>query len=270
MQWEQLRADQFEQAVKDTGGVCIVPVGVLEYHGNHLPLGNDAIIARYVAGEVAKLAPAIVFPVIHFSSNFEAKAVPGGIVIDNHLLFPLFENVCDEIARNGCKKIIFVSGHGGNKWFLPQFVMSMLDKGKDWVPYYCDARGKDPDAVGGYMNKDLFYEIFESSDYGHACEWETSEMLHIQPDLVDMDEARHVNEPPREDLDHLKHMYTPMAWISQQPHLTRGTPGSSTAEKGRIFLQDQIRTLAEMVTAVKEDQRAREIYDDYNRRIYRR
>ena len=270
MEWDKLLADQFEDAVKETGGVCIVPVGVMEYHGNHLPLGTDALRARYVANQVAWMEPAIVFPVVTFSSNYEAAAMPGGIVIDNQILFSLFENLCDEIARNGCQKIVFISGHGGNKWFLPQFVLSMLDKGKDWVPYYCDARGKDPDAVGGYMNKDLFAELFESNDYGHACEWETSEMLHIGSELVDMDAAGRVHEPPRGDLAHLEHIYTPMDWVAMQPDLIRGTPTAATAEKGRIFLEDQIKTLAGMVKAGKEDTRAREVYDEFNARIYRR
>ena len=270
MEWDKLRADEFEAAVAQTGGVCILPVGVMEYHGNHLPLGTDALRVRYVANEVARLEPAIVFPVVSFSSNYEASAMPGGVVIDQQVLFPLFENLCDEIARNGCKKIVLISGHGGNKWFLPQFVLSMLDKGKDWVPYYCDARGKDPDAVGGYMNKELFAELFESEDYGHACEWETSEMLHIRPELVDMDAATRVDEPPRQDLAHLEHMYTPTDWVAMQPDLIRGKPAAATAEKGRRFLEDQIGTLARMVKAVKEDARARQVYDDYNARIYRR
>ena len=94
-------------------------------------------------------------------------------------------------------------------------------------------------------------------------------MLHIDPDLVDMDQAKKVNERPREDLSHLKHMYTPMDWIAMQPELPRGTPGLSSAEKGRVFLEDQIRTLAEMVALVKKDTRAREIYEDFNRRLYR-
>ena len=193
--------------------------------------------------------------------------LPGGITIDNQILFALFENICDEIARNGCKKLVLISGHGGNKWFLPQFVLAMLDKDKGWVPYYCDARGKDPDAVGGYMNKELFYQVFESEEYGHACEWETSEMLHIHPELVDMDKAGKVNEPPRENL---KHMYTPMNWVAMQPDLTRGTPGYSTSEKGDTFLKDQIQTLAEMVKVVKKDTLASEIYESYNQSIYRR
>ena len=95
-------------------------------------------------------------------------------------------------------------------------------------------------------------------------------MLHIAPNLVDMDEAKKVNKPPRQDLNHLEHMYTPMDWVAMQPDLTRGTPGLPSAEKGRIFLEDQIRTLARMVALVKKDTRAREIYDDYNRRVYSR
>ena len=179
--YELLRPEEV-RARRQKRPIAYIVAGALEWHSFHLPLGTDVIIARYVADEVAKIEPALVFPVVNLSSNFETKAFPGGIVMDNQLLFALFENICDEIGRNGCKKIMFISGHGGNKWFLPQFVMSMLDKGKDWVPYYCDARGVDPDALGGYMNKELFNEIFDSEEYGHACEWEASEMLHIDPE----------------------------------------------------------------------------------------
>ncbi|MAE61120.1 MAG: hypothetical protein CMJ49_07165 [Planctomycetaceae bacterium] len=76
-----------------------------------------------------------------------------------------------------------------------------------------------------------------------------------------------MDELPHDDLRHLKHMYTPMDWVAMQPELTRGTPGASTAQKGRIFLEDQIQTLAEMVALVKTDTRARENYDEFNRLI---
>lgn len=270
MQWENLRADEFEAAVHDCQRTCILPIGVLEYHGNHLPLGTDMFIAHRMACDVASVEPAIVYPVVHFSCNFEAKAYPGCIAINNNLLFSLFENVCDEISRNGCHKIILISGHGGNKWFLPQFIMSMVDKAKDWVPFYFDARGLDPDAVGGYMDKELFKKTFSSGDYGHACEWETSEMLHIQPQLVDMEKARHVNEPPQDRLEHLPNTYAPMDWFARQPGLTRGTPGHSTAEKGKIFWDSQVKTLASMVQAVKQDTTAQQLNVEFNRRIYRR
>lgn len=270
MQWEKLSAEEFEAGVINCGGMCILPIGVLEYHGGQLPLGTDLYRAHGMACAVAAVEPAIVFPKYPFTANFETKAYPGGIVINNRLIFELLENVCDEISRNGLHKILLISGHGGNKWFLPQFVMSMLDKNKDYVLYYADARGQDPDAVGGYMDKDLFNTTFDSIDYGHADEWETSEMLHIHPELVHMDKAAEVNEPPRDRLKHLPNTYTSMDWFSRQPDLTRGTPGLATAEKGKIFWEQQIKTLATLVKAIKEDKVAKELYEEFNKRIYRK
>ena len=270
MQWENLNADSFEAAVADSGGVCIVPLGVLEYHGAYLPLGTDTFRAHQMACDVAAKEPAVVFPALPFSANFESKIYPGGVTIENPLLFSLLENVCDEISRNGMHKILLLSGHGGNKWLLPQFVMSMADKAKDYVVYYPNSRGIDPDAVGGYMDKELFYATFDSKEYGHACEWETSELLHIRPELVDMDEAKDVDEPPLDRLKHLPHTYTPVDWFSRQPDLTRGTPGYASADKGKAFWEQQVEALASLVKAVKQDDTARELYDAFNRRIYRR
>ena len=270
VRWEELTADGFEAAVEAAQGVCILPLGVLEYHGNHLPLGTDMYRAHRMACEVAEREPAVVFPVLPLGANWEARPYPGGVALANNLLFSLLEEVCDEIARNGLKKIVIISGHGGNKWLLPQFGMQVVDKAKDYVPFYCNARGVDPDAVGGYMDVELFNRTFDSNDYGHACEWETSEMLHLHPDLVRMEAATDVDLSPRDRLDHLPNTYTPMDWFSRQPELGRGTPGPATAEKGRAFWEQQVAALAELAQAIKRDTIARDLYDEFTRRIYRR
>jgi len=111
---------------------------------------------------------------------------------------------------------------------------------------------------------------FDSVDYGHADEWEVSEMLHIYPELVHMDKAAEVKEPPRDRLKHLPNTYTSMDWFSRQPDLTRGTPGLATAEKGKIFWEQQIKTLASLVKAIKEDKVAKELYEEFNKRVYRK
>jgi creatinine amidohydrolase len=269
MRWEELTGEAFEEAVEKCRGVCLLPIGVLEYHGPHLPLGTDMFRAHSVACEVAAVEPAIVFPVLPFTVNTECKIYPGGVVTRDRVLFDLLENLCDEIARNGLRKIILFSGHGGNKWFLPLFVQLMLDKNKPYVPYFLNNRGVDPEAVGGYMNNEVFRSIFETQEYGHADEWETSEILHIRPDLVHLNEVGNKSWLPEDRLAHLPHTYTPMDWFSRQPHLTRGTPGAATAEKGRAFLQHQVQQLAAIVKAIKEDKVAGELYREFNRRIYK-
>jgi len=269
MRWEELSGEAFQAAVKRCCGVCILPLGVLEYHGPHLPLGTDLYRAHYVACETAAAEPAIVFPALPFTVNTECKIYPGGVVTHDRLMFELLENICDEISRNGLHKIIAFSGHGGNKWFLPLFVQLMLDKNKDYVIYFLNNRGIDPDAVGGYMDVKVFRSIFETDTYGHADEWETSEILHIRPDLVHLDAVADKAWAPQDRLSHLPHTYTPVDWFSRQPDLMRGIPGPATADKGRKFLRHQIEQMALIVKAIKDDTASAELYREYNERVYK-
>lgn len=269
MRWEELSGEAFAQAVETCRGVCLLPLGVLEYHGPHLPLGTDLIRAHTMACDVAAVEPAVVFPAVPFTMNLEAKIYPGSVAVRERVAFDLLENICDEIGRNGLHKIVIISGHGGNKWFLPHFVMSLLDKHKDYVPYFLNNRGVDPQAVGGYMDFEVFRATFTSQTFGHADEWEASELLHVRPDLAHLDQAGDRIWPAEDRLDHLPHTYTPMDWFSRQPDLTRGEPGQATAEKGRKFWEHQIERLAAIVKAVKDDPLAGELYREFNERIYR-
>ena len=90
---------------RTAGGVCILPFGVLEKHGDHLPLGTDALTAHAIAVRAAEQEPALVFPLFYFGMNTHAKCEPGAIAIRFDLLLQLLESVCDEISRNGFDKI---------------------------------------------------------------------------------------------------------------------------------------------------------------------
>src|SRR5690606_32922131 len=126
MRWEEQTGKTFVEAVERAQGVCILPIGVVEYHGPPLPLGTDMLHSHAVACAAAEQEPALVYPAYHFGLNTETKHFPGGIVLRDRLLFDLLENICDEISRNGLKKIILLSGHGGNRYFLPLFQQLLL------------------------------------------------------------------------------------------------------------------------------------------------
>ena len=66
MEWQNLREEEFEEAVKISGGVCVVPIGCVEKHGQHLPVGTDIQTCNYVAIEAAKIEPVVVFPPMYF------------------------------------------------------------------------------------------------------------------------------------------------------------------------------------------------------------
>jgi len=89
MNWELITSPEFEQAVDECGGVCILPLGVLEKHGDHLPLGQDAIYSHRIATLAAEQEPAMVFPQFYLSQILEAKMVPGTITLGEDLIIPL-------------------------------------------------------------------------------------------------------------------------------------------------------------------------------------
>src|SRR2546425_6177536 len=80
----------------------------MEKHGPHLPLGNDLLNVRYVALNAAQQEYAVVFPEYYFGQIFEAKHQPGTVAYSRGLELQLLQETTDEMARNGCKKVIIV------------------------------------------------------------------------------------------------------------------------------------------------------------------
>src|SRR5437016_3210660 len=133
--WEELTAGDFREGIRQSQGTCLLPIGILEKHGPHLPLGTDLINVRYAALHAAGQEYAIVFPEYYFGQIFEAKHQPGTIAYSTRMQLELLQETTDEMARNGCKKIVVVNGHGGNNNLLPFFAQTQLEKEHDYVVY---------------------------------------------------------------------------------------------------------------------------------------
>ena len=102
--WEELTAPDFVHAIHQAQGTCLLPFGILEKHGPHLPLGNDLINVRYLALHAAEQEYTVVFPDYYFGQIFEAKHQPGTIAYSPQMQLDLLQETTDEMARNGCKK----------------------------------------------------------------------------------------------------------------------------------------------------------------------
>src|SRR5215467_2400649 len=124
VKWEELTAEDFRTAVQQAKGTCLLPFGILEKHGPHLPLGTDLLNVRYAALHAAEQEFAVVFPEYYFGQIFEAKHEPGTVAYSMELQLKLLQETADEMARNGCKKVIIVNGHGGNEHLLPYFAQA--------------------------------------------------------------------------------------------------------------------------------------------------
>ena len=133
--WEELTASDFHDGISHGQGTCLLPFGILEKHGPHLPLGNDLLNVRYAALKAAEQEYAIVFPEYYFGQIFEAKHQPGTVAYSTRLQLDLLQETVSEMGRNGCKKIVIISGHGGNTNLVQFFAQTQLETPKDYVVY---------------------------------------------------------------------------------------------------------------------------------------
>jgi creatinine amidohydrolase len=133
--WEELTGPDFVKALDQAKGVCLLPFGIIEKHGPAGPMGTDLINVRYATFQATKQEYAIVFPEYYFGQIFEAKHQPGTVAYSTHLQLEMLQETTAEMARNGCKKVVIVSGHGGNTNLIAFFAQTTLETAKDYVVY---------------------------------------------------------------------------------------------------------------------------------------
>jgi len=246
VKWGELTAPDFIKAVDKSSGVCLIPIGVFEKHGPHLPLGTDLIDVREIALRAAKKEYSLVFPEYYFSQILEAKHQPGTIAYSPRLIWDILQQTCDEIARNGIKKIVLVNGHGGNNSFLPFFCMAQLEKQRD----YCVVLFK-PQTHPKVAEK--IRKLRQTKTGGHAGETETSMMQASRPDLVHKDRARQQSGKNLGRLKQLSNIDTGISWYSQYPNHYAGDGSYSSRELGELIINSTADQLVELIQILKKD-----------------
>jgi creatinine amidohydrolase len=246
VRYEELTSPDFVQAVARSGATCIIPLGILEKHGPHLPLGTDLIDCREVSLRAAAEEYTIVFPPYFVGQIFEAKHQPGTIAYGSRMMLDFLQQTCDELARNGIKKIILVNGHGGNDSFLRYFCQSQLESRRDYAVYLFDP-------VFDAATEARLAKLRKTKLDGHAGEEETSVMLAHHPDLVRLDRAGAESGEDVKRLDGLKYAYTGIWWYAGQPNHYRGDGSAGNQEFGKALFEAESGLLVEMIRSVKKD-----------------
>ena len=241
--WEELTAADFRQGIQQSKGVCVLPFGILEKHGPHLPLGTDLLNVRYASLHAVDQEYAIVFPEYYFGQIFEAKHEPGTVAYSMELQLRLLQETTDEMARNGCKKVIIVNGHGGNGNLLPYFGQAQLEKPHDYVVYVLDGgRSK----TGGPAKKST------GVDY-HAGENETSNTMVSHPDLAHIDRAGSESGADEKRQKLPEGLYTGIWWYARFPNHYSGDGSVATKELGEWNMKNWIGAIMESIRSVKVD-----------------
>jgi creatinine amidohydrolase len=240
--WEELTGPDFVEAIQRSQGTCLLPFGILEKHGPHMPLGTDLLNVRYAALHAAEQQYAVVFPEYYFGQISEASHEPGTVAYGRDLQLTLLQATTDEMARNGCKKILIVNGHGGNASLLPYFAQSQLDKPHDYVVYLFDQRTP---ATGGPKRK--------TSNDQHAGESETSKMMIVRPDLLHQDRAATESGADQHHLNLPEGVYTGIWWYARFPDHYAGDGSAASLELGDYQMKWWVDSVSKAVAAIKAD-----------------
>ncbi len=244
---EELTAPDFIKAVEKSSKTCIIPIGVFEKHGPHMPLGTDLYMSREYALRAAGQEYAVVFPWYYFSQINEAKHQPGTIAYSPELIWKILQETLDELNRNGFEKIIIVNGHGGNNAFLNYFGMAQLSEPRDYSLYWFR-----PESSSEVAQKAA--ELSQEDEYDqHAGNSETSEMVAAHPEVVHKDRANQQSGVDQERMKNLKYVYSGIWWYASYPNHYSGNGSKATPEAGELLINETVDQLVEMIKEVKSD-----------------
>jgi creatinine amidohydrolase len=248
--WQEMTARDF--AGGDTSQwVAVLPVAAIEQHGPHLPVYTDTCIAEGMIRRVIELLPEALpvtfLPVQAVGKSNEHISSPGTLTATWETTTRLWLEIGDSVRRAGIAKLIVVNSHGGNVPMIDIVTRElrvrhdMLAVGTAW------SRFGHPDGIAA--PEEYLYGI-------HGGDIETSIMLHLRPDLVQMEHAqdfRSAQEQFATEFTHLRaHGPVQFGWKAQDlnPHGVVGNASAATAEKGKAVIEHQARAFVELCADV--------------------
>ncbi len=234
----------------------LIPVGSIEDHGPHLPLNTDNIIVESVCFEVARRVPdeILSLPVLPIGFEHHHMDFPGSLTASMETLLDYFSSAAISVARHGFTHIMLVNGHGSNASLVELAArQAVLETGAIVAAMAGNA------AVDDVLVRDLIaqHRKSEHGGIGHACEFETSMMLYLRPDLVQMDKA--VKEMGQLSLKHFnwdhptRSVYAWMDWWSRFSKTgVAGDPTVATREFGEFIYNATVERMIELMREFKQ------------------
>lgn len=248
--YEEMSWPEIKQIVKE-GRVAVIPVGSTEQHGPHLPTMTDAFICFEICRRSAERVPneAVVLPPVSYGYNEHHFDFPATIHIDFKPWIDFVLCICKSLAYHGFRRILIVNGHGSNT-ALAEIVARRTTIETDAI---C--------ASFSYFNLawDKLKDILEG-ECGHAGDLETSLMLYLKPELVNMSEAERDWNYPKSR--YIRWGWSPeyesfavaggkvqfMDWMSRVSKTgVLGDPTKATGEKGEKMLDIFVEELANFI-----------------------
>ncbi|MCX6217846.1 creatininase family protein [Spirosoma sp.] len=235
--------------------VLVLPIAAMEQHGPHLSVSTDTDIVTRLAVEAEKALPDLVLlcPTLPYGSSHHHLSFGGTMSLDPELYTQVISCLVESLILSGHQRIVLLNGHGGNITPVKQ-ALAIVSK-------RFDASHKPTLALATYW--ELAGSVYageppmESPALSHACEYETSLMLHLFPEKVWMDQAERAQRPERNGY---------IGWEDDEPYRgvtvfkqtefisgngSSGEPQRGTPEKGKHLFDHAVSALVQFLEAFK-------------------
>jgi creatinine amidohydrolase len=244
MRWQEMTWPEIE-ALNREATVIGLPVGSVEQHGHHLPLGTDTYLADAVLETAARRLDGhvVILPPPWYGLSTHHMAFPGTITLTARTMMRAVEEIVGSVVDHGFRRLAIVNGHGGNGGVIDVLASILGNR----------FRGRARIVSLTYFQL-AAQEIAELRDsppgaMGHACEFETAILMHLRPGLVKADRAVTLYPDPGSpylstDLLKGSKVRTFLDFRDLSPSGTLGDPALATPEKGERFLNAAAGALA--------------------------
>ncbi|EWY40756.1 creatininase [Skermanella stibiiresistens SB22] len=245
----ELTWPEFADKVKE-GVIVFLPLGTTEQHGPHMAMNVDVVLPTGVCERVARAVGGIVAPTIPYGYKSQPRSgggegFPGTTSLDANTFSLVVRDIIRSLGTDGVRKVVVVNGHFENCWPSVEGVdLAMRELRRDGVTDMKVMRLEYWDFVGRDTLDQLFPDGFPGTELEHASLLETSLMLLLRPDLVDMDKVPDDGPAkfPTYDLYPVPDGFGPASGV-----LARAQ--GSSAEKGRLLMDDHVERIASAVRA---------------------
>lgn len=244
MSWPDVKRARIAQKV------VVLPLGSFEQHGPHLPFTTDTDIVTGIARALERKRPGkiLMLPALWVGHSTHHLAFPGTLSVHQMPYIQLLVELCGCVAGMGAKKVLLLNGHGGNdvparaalRELKSRFPMVRFVFASYWSLAAKTIKGVRESELGGV---------------GHACEMETSLMLHLHPERVKValakrDGPKHADRYRRVDMQHARPAYFVEEFHEMSKSGVIGDPRLATAAKGKRFFDGIVAEVGAFVEAL--------------------
>lgn len=254
VQLERMNWQEVKSAINEAKGIVLIPIGAIEEHGPHLPVGTDSIETYEIARLAAIQAEVVLAPLVWYGNSRSFMDFPGTVTLQPDTVHRVLKDITLSLIKHGFNKPVIVDGHGGNYGISDLVIEDIhLETGvlATHVRVWELATIPKPAEVPPYD--------------GHGGTSETSAMMYLTPEDVALD--RFVDSKPEVDLTGLGSVFpSPGGKLSNGPVVFslmmgdmvenghHGDPKWASADRGKALLEVKAKAFVEFLSALKQDQ----------------